>query len=53
MTSDDRGRIVVDVHQSSGDLSGAILADRVVQHVWHSRQRFDHGNGDSGVTTSP
>ena len=34
MTTDDRGRIVVDVHQVVRDLSGAILADRIVQHVY-------------------
>jgi len=34
MTSDDRGRIVVDVHQVVRDLSGAILADRMVEHVY-------------------
>jgi len=34
MTSDDRGRIVVDVHQVVRDLSGALLVDRMVQHVY-------------------
>jgi len=34
MTSDGRGRIVVDVHQVVRDMSGAILADRMVQHVY-------------------
>jgi len=34
MTSDDRGRIVVAVHQVVRDLSGALLADRMVQHVY-------------------
>jgi ketosteroid isomerase-like protein len=34
MTSDDGGRIVVDVHQVVRDLSGALLVDRMVQHVY-------------------
>ena len=34
MASDASGRIVVDVHQVVSDLSGMILADRMVQHVY-------------------
>ena len=33
-TTDDAGRIVVDVHQVVRDLGGAVLADRMVQHVY-------------------
>ncbi|HET7550932.1 MAG TPA: nuclear transport factor 2 family protein [Gemmatimonadaceae bacterium] len=32
--SDDAGRIVVDVHQVVRDLSGAVIADLMVQHVY-------------------
>ena len=32
--TDDAGRIVVDVHQVVRDLGGAVLADRMVQHVY-------------------
>ena len=33
-TVDDRGRVVVDVHQVVRGRSGAILADRMVQHIY-------------------
>ncbi len=32
--TDERGRIVVDVHQVVRDRGGAVLADRMVQHVY-------------------
>ncbi len=32
--ADDSGRIVVDVHQRVRDLAGAVLLDRMVQHVY-------------------
>jgi hypothetical protein len=32
--SDDQGRVVVSVHQIVRDLTGAILLDRMVQHVY-------------------
>ena len=32
--TDARGRIVVDVHQVVRDRGGAVLADRMVQHVY-------------------
>jgi hypothetical protein len=31
---DDGGRIVVDVHQVVRDLSGRVVTDRMVQHVY-------------------
>lgn len=34
MNLDDTGRIVVDVHQVVRDLSGSLLVDRMVQHVY-------------------
>jgi limonene-1,2-epoxide hydrolase len=34
LTPDGRGRIVVDVHQVVRDLSGKILVDRMVEHVY-------------------
>ena len=33
-TTDDAGRIVVEVHQVVRDLGGSLLADRLVQHVY-------------------
>ena len=33
-TSDDRGRVAVDVHQIVRDLTGKVLADQMVQHVY-------------------
>jgi hypothetical protein len=33
-TTDDRGHVVVDVHQVVRDRSGAVVTDRVVQHVY-------------------
>jgi ketosteroid isomerase-like protein len=35
--SDDKGRIVVDVHQLVRDLSGRLLVDQMVQHVYSIR----------------
>lgn len=32
--TDERGRIVVDVHQIVRDLAGNVLADQMVQHVY-------------------
>lgn len=32
---DDTGRIVVTVHQVVRDLAGKVLADRMVEHVYH------------------
>jgi ketosteroid isomerase-like protein len=34
MEPDGTGRVVVDVHQTVRDLSGTILADQMVQHVY-------------------
>jgi nuclear transport factor 2 (NTF2) superfamily protein len=34
MAADQDGRIVVDVHQVVHDRTGALLADRMVQHVY-------------------
>ena len=37
------GRVVVDVHQMVRDRTGAIIADRTVQHVYRLRDAFiDH-----------
>lgn len=33
-SGDDAGRIIVDVHQVVRDLSGAVIADGMVQHVY-------------------
>jgi ketosteroid isomerase-like protein len=33
-TTDDRGRVVVSVHQAVKDLSGKVLLDRIVEHVY-------------------
>lgn len=33
--SDDNGRIVTEVHQVVRDLSGKVLLDRMVQHIYH------------------
>jgi hypothetical protein len=33
-STDDRGRVVVDVHQVVRDRAGAIVTDRMVQHVY-------------------
>ncbi|MBZ5688126.1 MAG: nuclear transport factor 2 family protein [Acidobacteriia bacterium] len=33
-TEDESGRVIVDVHQVVRDLSGKVLMDRVVQHVY-------------------
>jgi hypothetical protein len=34
ITVEDDGRLAVDVHQVVRDLSGVVLADRMVQHVY-------------------
>lgn len=33
-STDDEGRIVVDVHQVVHDLTGKLLADQMVQHIY-------------------
>jgi hypothetical protein len=33
-TTDDAGRIVVDVHQIVRDLTGRVMSDQMVQHVY-------------------
>ena len=33
-TTDDAGRIVVDVHQVVRDLAGRVMSDQMVQHVY-------------------
>jgi hypothetical protein len=52
ITADETGRIVVDVHQVVRDLSGQVLADRMVQHVYVIRggliQRMDIREGEHG-----
>jgi hypothetical protein len=45
IATDESGRIVVDVHQIVRDLTGVLLSDRMVQHVYTLRdgliQRMD------------
>jgi hypothetical protein len=38
-TTDDAGRVVVDVHQVVRDRAGTVLADQTVRHVY----RIEHG----------
>jgi hypothetical protein len=38
MEEDETGRIVVDVHQVIRDLSGSVLKDQMVQHVYSFRE---------------
>lgn len=51
MEEDDIGNIVVDVHQLIRDLSGTILKDQMVQHVYSFRdgliERMDIRNPDT------
>jgi hypothetical protein len=37
-TPDEKGRIVVDVHQVIRDMAGNVLMDRMVQHVYEIRE---------------
>src|SRR6266700_162944 len=52
--ADDSGRIVVDVHQRVRDLAGAVLLDRVGQHVYLIKdgliQRMDIRDYDFSIT---
>lgn len=38
MAADEAGNIVVDVHQVARDLSGKVLVDQMVRHVYTIRQ---------------
>jgi len=40
--ADDAGRIVVGVHQVVRDLSGEVLVDRMVEHVYSFRDGLIH-----------
>ena len=39
-TEDERGRIAVSVHQVVRELSGKILLDRIVEHVYTLKDGF-------------
>ena len=54
MEDDENGHTVVDIHQVVRDLSGNILKDQIVQHVYSFRngliERMDIRNPDTGLT---
>ena len=52
---DDDGLIVVDVHQTVHDLSGKLMADQMVQHVYTVRdgliQRMDIRTNEESISS--
>jgi hypothetical protein len=57
MEDDETGKTVVDVHQVVRDLSGNVLGDQIVQHVYSFRggliERMDIRKPDTGPTIRP